>query len=102
MGSGASLRQLRSALLLRASASRLRFFVLFVCAGYLVQGRTFAYFGERMSPDWNGAFMGWLFLAIGVESILSRNITRSLEGRDKWIFLASEFVFIAILIKILL
>ncbi len=35
-------KQLRSAL---ASARRLRFFVLFVCAGYQVQGRTFAYLG---------------------------------------------------------
>jgi len=75
---------------------------IIICMMMVCIGVTFAYFGERMAPDWNGAFMGWLFLAIGVESILSRNITRSLEGRDKWIFLASEFVFIAILIKILL
>lgn len=75
---------------------------IIICIMMACTGITFAYFGERMAPGWNGAFLGWFFLAVGVETILSRNITRSLAGRDKWIFLASEFVFIAILIKILL
>jgi len=65
-------------------------------------GLTLTFFGERMAPGWKGSYLAWLFLAIGLESILSRNTTRSLTGRDKWIFLASEFIFIAILIKILL
>ncbi len=65
-------------------------------------GLTFAFFGERMAPGWNGTYLAWFFLAIGLETIISRNTSRSLAGRDKWIFVASEFIIIAILIKILL
>ena len=61
-------------------------------------GLTFAFFGERMAPGWNGSYLAWFFLAIGVETIFSRNTSRSLSGRDKWVFLASEFIFLAILI----
>jgi hypothetical protein len=55
-----------------------------------------------MAPGWNGSYLAWFFLAIGVETIISRHTSRSLSGRDKWVFLASEFIFLAILIKILL
>ena len=73
-----------------------------ICIMMACVGLTFTFFGQRMSPGWNGSYLTWFFLAIGLETILSRNTTRSLAGRDKWVFLASEFIFIAILIKILL
>lgn len=73
-----------------------------ICIMMACVGITFVDFGQRMSPGWNGSYLAWFFLAVSLETILSRNITRSLTGRDKVIFLASEFVFIAILIKILL
>jgi len=75
---------------------------IIICIMMGCVGLTFAYFGERMAPGWNGSYLAWFFLAISVETIISRNTSRSLTGRDKWIFLASEFIFIAILIKILL
>ena len=75
---------------------------LIICIMIGCVGLTFAFFGERMAPGWNGSYLAWFFLAIGVETIFSRNTSRSLSGRDKWVFLASEFIFLAILIKILL
>jgi hypothetical protein len=73
-----------------------------ICIMIACVGLTFTFLGERLSPGWKGSYLAWFFLAISVETIISRNTTRSLEGRDKWIFLASEFILIAILIKILL
>ena len=75
---------------------------IILCIMMVCVGLTFAYFGERMVPGWNGSYLAWFFLAIAVETIISRNTSRALSGRDKWIFVASEFIFIAILIKILL
>ena len=75
---------------------------IIICIMIGCVGITFVFFGERMAPGWNGAYLAWFFLAISLETIISRNTSRSLSGRDKWIFLASEFIFIAILIKILL
>jgi hypothetical protein len=73
-----------------------------ICLMMGCAGLTFAFFGERMAPGWNGSYLAWFFLAIGVETIIARNTSRSLTGRDKWIFLASEYIIIIILIKILL
>jgi hypothetical protein len=75
-------------------------FIICIMMGCI--GLTFAFFGERMAPGWNGTYLAWFFLAISVETIISRNTSRSLAGRDKWIFVASEYIFIAVLIKILL
>ena len=60
------------------------------------------YFGSRLAPAWNIGFLPWLCAAAALEAILSRNITRSRVGREKWIYITSEIIFIAVVIKILI
>ncbi len=60
------------------------------------------YLGRRLAPSWNGDYLPWLCMAVAVEAIISRSVTSDRSGRDKWIYIASELLLIAILVKILL
>jgi hypothetical protein len=60
------------------------------------------YIGRRISPNWSGEYFPWVCIAIAIEAIFSMNVTRQRSGRDKWIYVGSELVLIAVLLKILL
>jgi hypothetical protein len=73
-----------------------------ICLMMSCVGTALMYFGLRLAPSWNISYLPWLCAVVALEAILSRNITRSRTGREKWIYMASELIFIAVAIKILI
>lgn len=63
---------------------------------------SFALFGARLIPKWNGTFLVILCLIISIEAIYNRKRTDDMELRERLIFRASEAVAFAIIAKILL
>jgi hypothetical protein len=60
----------------------------------------FVQFGERMSPEWHGRYLPVVAFIISLEAIYTRRQTRELEGRQRWFFHISEWIAIAIALKI--
>ncbi len=58
--------------------------------------------GERLAPDWRGEYLVWTSLVIGIEAMVTRGHAKVLEGRERIIFLVSEWIAIAVALKILL
>ncbi len=73
-----------------------------ICLMMSCVGTALMYFGLRLSPSWNISYLPWLCGAAALEAILSRNITRQRDGREKWVYIVSELIFIAVVIKILI
>jgi hypothetical protein len=60
------------------------------------------YLGGRLVPTWRGGYLVWLSLVLSLEAIYTRKRARLLEGREKAFFRISEWIAIAVAIKILL
>ncbi|RPJ51973.1 MAG: hypothetical protein EHM21_01430, partial [Chloroflexi bacterium] len=58
--------------------------------------------GERIFSEWNGGYLVWASLIIALEAIYTRKRTREMEGREKIIFRISEWVAIAVALKLLI
>jgi len=59
-------------------------------------------FGARLFPEWQGRYLVWVSLVVSLEAMYSRKQAVQMEGRDKILFRASEWVAISVAIKILL
>ncbi len=58
--------------------------------------------GERLFPEWQGGYLVWVCLFISIEAITTRKHAKELEGRDKIFFRISEWIAIAVALKLLL
>src|SRR5512138_1332287 len=58
--------------------------------------------GERISPGWSGSYLVWFSLLIAIEAMVTRQHARELEGRERVFFHVSEWVAIAVALKIVL
>ncbi len=58
--------------------------------------------GERLFPGWRGGYLAWVCLFISAEAILTRKHAKELEGRDKVLFRISEWIAIAVALKLLI
>lgn len=58
--------------------------------------------GARFNPAWNGNYLVWIGLLIALEAILTRKQAGLLEGRDKLVFRISEWIALAVAVKIVL
>lgn len=58
--------------------------------------------GARIVPAWHGGYLVWISLALSLEAIYTRKRADLLEGREKLLFRISEWVAIAVAIKIFL
>ncbi len=55
--------------------------------------------GERIVPGWRGGYLVWASLVIAIEAMVTRDHARELEGRERIIFHLSEWVAIAVALK---
>ncbi len=58
--------------------------------------------GARFVPIWRGGYLVWIGLLISLEAISTRKRASLLEGQEKLIFRISEWVAIAVTVKIIL
>jgi hypothetical protein len=75
---------------------------LLVCLmmGTIAMG--FIQFGTRINDTWQGGYLLWLSLLVSLEAIYTRKKTADMELRDRLIFRLSEWVALAVAIKLLL
>jgi len=89
--------QYRSSQDLSIHASYLIVILMMICAAAgIVQ------MGQALSSTWSGMYLIWLVLLVSVEGLLTRHRTADMELRDKIIFRLSEWVALAVLVKIAL
>lgn len=91
------INQYRSSQDLSIHASYLIVILMMVCAAAgIVQ------LGQAFTSTWGGMYLVWLVLLVCVEGLLTRHHTEDMDLRDKLIFRLSEWVALAVLIKIAL
>lgn len=65
-------------------------------------GMGIAQAGARLILAWHGGYLVWIGLLIALEAVSTRKRAGLLEGRDKLIFRLSEWIALAVVVKIFL
>lgn len=80
----------------------LRFGQLMVIGMMMCLSVAYVQFGERIYSDWRGGYIIFAGLLVAIESMATRRQTEDLEFRQKLFFHLSEWIAIAVLVKILI
>ena len=80
----------------------LRFGQVIVIGMMICLSVAYVQFGERIFSDWRGAYLILAGLLVAIEAMATRRQTEDLESRQKLFFHLSEWIAIAVLVKIMI
>ncbi len=86
----------------KAQGQALLFSHVMIVLMMTVLGGAFALVGARLITGWKGIYLVVLAVILSIEAIFTRNQTKEMEMRERFIFHASEWVAFAVIAKLML